>query len=135
MLIRIHNETRPGERRVALVPKMVKRLVDAGHTVVFPAGVGLASDYSDRAYTEAGAEAFEGSPPEADLVAAVGPVTLDDVAPTNAVVAFLDPLGRPADISRFAAAGVDALSMELIPRTTLAQSMGCPPAGLKMPRT
>jgi NAD(P) transhydrogenase subunit alpha len=66
---------------------------------------------------------YEGSPPEADLVVAVGPITLDDVAPTKAVVAFLDPLGQPAEMSRFAAAGVQALSMELIPRTTLAQSM------------
>jgi len=123
MLIRIYRETRPGERRVALVPKTVRRLVDAGHTVVFPAGVGTASDYSDEMYTGAGAEVFEGSPPEADLVAAVGPITLDDVAPTKAVVAFLDPLGQPSEMSRFAAAGVEALSMELIPRATLAQSM------------
>lgn len=123
MLIRIHRETRPGERRVALVPKTVRRLVDAGHTVVFPVGVGVSSGYSDEAYAEAGATVFDGQAPEADLVAAVGPITIDDVAPTKAVVAFLDPLGQPAEMARFAAAGVNALSMELIPRTTLAQSM------------
>ena len=123
MLIRIHRETRPGERRVALVPKTVARLVEAGHQVVLPAGVGLDSGYPDDAYTEAGAEIFDGTPPEADLVASVGPVTIDDVAPAKAVVAFLDPLGQPTEMTRFAAAGVEALSMELIPRTTLAQSM------------
>ena len=123
MLIRIHRETRPGERRVALVPKTVARLVEAGHQVVLPAGAGLDSGYPDDAYTEAGAEIFDGTPPEADLVASVGPVTIDDVAPAKAVVAFLDPLGQPAEIARFAAAGVDALAMELVPRTTLAQSM------------
>ena len=123
MLIRIHRETRPGERRVALVPKTVRRLVDDGHQVVLPAGAGISAGYDDEAYVGAGASVFEGSPPEADLVAAVGPVTLEDVAPTKAVVAFLNPLGDPAAIARFAAAGVAALSMEMIPRTTLAQSM------------
>ncbi len=90
--------------------------------MVFPAGTGLGSGYSDDAYTDAGAGIVDGSTPEADLVAAVGPVTIDDVAPTKAVVAFLDPLGQPTEMTRFAAAGVDALSMELIPRTTLAQA-------------
>ena len=84
MLIRIHRETRPGERRVALVPKTVRRLVDAGHRVLFPSGVGAASDYSDEDYTDAGAELYEGSPPEADLVAAVGPVTWKRVPPSSA---------------------------------------------------
>jgi NAD(P) transhydrogenase subunit alpha len=45
------------------------------------------------------------------------------VAPTRAVVAFLDPLGETAEIARFAEAGINALAMEMIPRTTLAQSM------------
>ncbi|MCB2223677.1 MAG: NAD(P) transhydrogenase subunit alpha [Actinobacteria bacterium] len=123
MLIRIHSETRPDERRVALVPKTVARLVEAGHRVVLPAGAGAAAGFDDEAYTAAGASVFEGPAPEADLVAAVGPVTIDDVAPTKGVVAFLNPLGEPAEIARFAEAGVVALSMEMIPRTTLAQSM------------
>jgi NAD(P) transhydrogenase subunit alpha len=123
MLIRIHRETRPGERRVALVPKTVKRLVEAGHRVALPAGAGTAAGFPDDAYAEAGAEVFEGDPPEADLVAAVGPVTAEDVASTGAVVSFLNPLGDPAGIERFARAGIDALAMEMIPRTTLAQSM------------
>jgi len=123
MLIRIHRETRPDERRVALVPKTVTRLVEAGHRVAVPAGAGTRAGFTDEAFAAAGAEVFDGSPPEADVVVAVGPVTVDDVAPTRAVIAFLDPLGQPAEIARFAAAGIDALAMELIPRTTLAQSM------------
>ncbi len=123
MLIRIHRETRPDERRVALVPRTVARLVEAGHQVVLPAGAGVAAGFTDDAYAEAGAEVFDGPAPEADLVVAVGPVTLDDVTPTKGVVAFLNPLGDPAEIARFAEAGMVALSMEMIPRTTLAQSM------------
>jgi NAD(P) transhydrogenase subunit alpha len=123
MLIRIHRETRPGERRVALVPKTVARFVEAGHGVMLPAGAGVAAGFPDDAYTAAGAEVFDGPAHQADLVVAIGPVTLDDVAPTRGVVAFLNPLGEPAEIDRFAKAGVVALSMEMIPRTTLAQSM------------
>jgi NAD(P) transhydrogenase subunit alpha len=123
MLIRIHRETRPGERRVALVPKTVARFIEAGHRVAVPAGAGEQAGFTDEAYVAAGAEVIEGPPPEADLVAAIGPVTLEDVAPTKGVVAFLNPLGDPAAMARFAESGVDALSMEMIPRTTLAQSM------------
>lgn len=123
MLIRVHRETRPGERRVALVPRSVKRLVDAGHQVVVPSEAGLVAGFTDDAYREAGAEVVTGQPPRADLVTAIGPVTHDEVAPTAAVVAFLDPLGSPSEIARFAEQGVNALAMELIPRTTLAQSM------------
>ena len=123
MLIRVLREARPGETRVALVPRGVATLTAAGHHVLVPAGAGSSAGLPDEAFTAAGAEIFNGPPPAADLVVAVGPVTLDDVAPTAAVVSFLEPLTRPAEMQRFAAAGVTALAMELIPRTTQAQAM------------
>lgn len=108
---------------MALVPRSVKKLVGDGHRVLVPTGAGSAAGITDIEYSEAGAEIITGEPPRADLVAAVGPVTVDEVEPAAAVVAFLDPLGAPLEIARFAQRGVDALAMELIPRTTLAQSM------------
>jgi NAD(P) transhydrogenase subunit alpha len=121
--IRVHRETRHGERRIALVPRGAQTLVDAGHAVVVPAGAGQAAGFRDGQYRDAGAEVAEGPAAEADVVLAVGPVTADDVAPAGAVISFLDPLGAPDTAVGFAAAGITAFSMELIPRTTLAQTM------------
>lgn len=87
-----------------------------------PPGAGAFAGMPDEEYTSVGAE-VSAATPEADLVAGIGPFTIDDVGPTKAVVGFLDPLGAPAEIARFAEAGITALSMELIPRSTLAQSM------------
>ncbi|MCU0280761.1 MAG: NAD(P) transhydrogenase subunit alpha [Acidimicrobiia bacterium] len=123
MLIRVLAEPRPGNARVALVPRGVSALTAAGHRVLFPAGAGTAAGLPDAAYADAGAEVFAGPPPAAELVVAVGPVDLDAVLPTGAVVAFLDPLGRPQELARFAGAGLTTLAMELIPRTTQAQAM------------
>lgn len=122
MLIRVLRETRPGERRVGLVPRSVATLVAAGHRVLVPAGAGASAGLDDDAYRSAGAEIVDDSPP-ADVVIGIGPITIDQIGEAKTVVGFLDPLGAPAEIARFAAAGVTALAMELIPRSTLAQSM------------
>ncbi len=122
MLIRVARELHPGERRVALTPRSVATLVSAGHRVIVPPGAGTAAGMPDDAYTAAGAEVSADAAP-ADLVIGIGPLTVDAVGPATAVVGFLDPLGSPAEVARFARAGITALSMELIPRSTLAQSM------------
>lgn len=123
MRIRVHRETAAGERRVALTPGAAKTLVEAGHQVSVPAGAGTASGFGDDAYADAGAEVFTGSPPTADLLVAMGPLTAGDVEGADTVIGFLDPLGNPAEIAAIAATGVTAIAMESIPRTTLAQAM------------
>ena len=55
MELAVPTETRPGERRVALVPDVVKKLVGAGWDMCVQAGAGTEAAFSDRAYTEAGA--------------------------------------------------------------------------------
>ena len=122
MLIRLHRES-PTERRVALAPRAVKALIDAGHQVMVPTGAGAGAGFRDDAYRDAGAEVFTGEPAWADLVAAVGPITAAEIGPAAAIVALLDPLGNPGEIARIAAAGMTALAMEMIPRTTKAQMM------------
>jgi NAD(P) transhydrogenase subunit alpha len=120
--IRVIREPSPSEHRVALSPRGARTLVAAGHEVDVMAGAGVAAGFPDDRYEEAGAHVI-GEPTEVDLVLAVGPVTVDDVGSTKAVLSFLDPLGSPAEMARFAEAGITALAMELVPRTTLAQSM------------
>lgn len=121
MRIRVHRETQPGERRVALVPKAVSELVAAGHAVVIPPGAGIDAGFTDEAYREAGATVADEQ--GGDVLVGIGPLTAGDLKGAATVIGFLDPLGSPAAIGDLAAAGATAYSMEMVPRTTLAQSM------------
>jgi len=108
---------------VALTPHGVSALIAKGHRVAVARGAGEQAGFPDAQYAEAGAEIEAGDAPAADIVVGVGPLRLEDVGTTKALVAFLDPLGDPGEISRLASAGITAIAMEMIPRTTLAQSM------------
>lgn len=121
MHIRVHREAQPGERRVALVPKAVSELVAAGHSVVVPSGAGHAAGFTDDAYRTAGATIADEE--GGDLLVGVGPLTAGDLKGATTVIGFMDPLGSPTAIRDIAASGATAYAMEMIPRTTLAQSM------------
>jgi NAD(P) transhydrogenase subunit alpha len=124
MRVGIARETAPGERRVALVPETVAKLVAAGFEVVVEPGAGDAASFPDAAYAEAGATM--GSPWEADAVVKVRKPDEAEVArlrPGQLLIAYLDPLADPEGVAKLAAQGVVAFAMESIPRTTRAQSM------------
>jgi NAD(P) transhydrogenase subunit alpha len=117
-------ETAARERRVAVVPDVVRRLVAADHAVVVEAGAGVHANAPDAAYEEAGATV--GDPWGAEVVVKVAPPSVDEVAKLKAgtkLVAFLNPLGDPDGLQALASAGVTALAMEMIPRISRAQSM------------
>jgi NAD(P) transhydrogenase subunit alpha len=120
MLIAVRREPRP-ERRVPLTPRGVKTLVDAGHDVTVAPGAGDGAAMPDDDFVAAGARIAE--PGAVDLLLGVGPLTVDDTAGASAVLGFLDPLGAPQQVRRFADAGTTALALEMVPRTTQAQSM------------
>ncbi len=112
------------ERRVALVPEVVRRLRAAEHEVVVEAGAGERAGAPDDAYEAAGATI--GDPWAAEVVAKVAPPTADEVARLDAdtvLVGFLNPLGDPAGLEAIAARGATALAMEKVPRISRAQSM------------
>jgi H+-translocating NAD(P) transhydrogenase subunit alpha len=123
MRIRVHRETAPGERRVALTPKATSPLVASGHQVAVPAGAGAAASFTDDAYEAAGATIFSDDPPTSDLLVGVGPLRAADTTGAAAVLGFLDPLAAPDEMAVLAETGVTALALELIPRITLAQTM------------
>jgi NAD(P) transhydrogenase subunit alpha len=109
---------------VALSPDVVRRLRAAEHEVVIEPGAGVAAGATDEAYTAAGAEL--GDPWGAEIVAKVAPPSQDETARLAAgttLVSFLNPLGNPAGLEAIAATGATALSMEMIPRISRAQSM------------
>ena len=132
MKVAVPKETRPGERRVALVPQGVKALLKSGFEVVVEAGAGVASGVADADYVEAGATVARG-PREtlqgAGLVLRVnppsmsGPDELEDLSAGTILVSFLSPLTNLDLMRRLAERKVTALSMELVPRITRAQSM------------
>lgn len=117
------------EPRAALTPATATELVKLGLTVRFAPGLGLASGYADAAYLAAGAQAapdHAAALAEADLVLRVRKPPEEDVArlkPGAVHLSFLDPFNETDLLQRLAAAQAAAVSLEMIPRTTLAQKM------------
>lgn len=129
MRIAFPKETHAGETRVAASPESVAALVALGAQVVIEAGLGTHIGWSDEVYTESGAT-VAGSPEslfsEPGLVACVQPPPPDVISsmPTGSMYAgFLDPFNRHDLVGAFAQAGVSAMSMEMVPRTTRAQKL------------
>jgi NAD(P) transhydrogenase subunit alpha len=119
--IGVPKETAAGERRVALVPEVVRKLVQAEHEVIVESGAGLESAMSDEQYTTAGAAI--GDPYAAELIVKVAPPSDAEAAKLGSgttLVCFLNPLGNPDGLKRFQGT---ALAMEMIPRISRAQSM------------
>lgn len=135
MRIAVPKEIMPGERRVALVPESIKRLVKKGFEVVVEQDAGAAAGFLDKSYIDAGATVAASANElyaQADLVAKVNPPVADvgDGTPEVArfkegtsLIAYLAPLVDFEGVKRLAERKVTAFSMELVPRTTLAQTM------------
>jgi NAD(P) transhydrogenase subunit alpha len=123
----VPKETAPLERRVALVPETVQKLVKAGVEVVVEHGAGEGAYLSDDAFATAGARIGGRTEVYAcRVIARVQPPPADELpllASDHVLIGFLRPLDDPAGAARLAETGVTALAMELVPRTTRAQKM------------
>jgi NAD(P) transhydrogenase subunit alpha len=127
MRIGVPRETAPGERRVALVPEVVGKLVPAGFEVLVQRGAGAAASFPDTAYEEAGARLVDDwAGAEAEAVVKVQKPDEDEAGRLRegqVLIGFLQPLTDPEGIERLSQRGVLAFAMESIPRITRAQSM------------
>jgi NAD(P) transhydrogenase subunit alpha len=124
MKVGVPKETAHGERRVALVPDIVAKLVASGIDVVVEPGAGVAASFTDDAFKQAGAAL--GDPWEAEIVAKVRKPNAEEVArlrKDQVLVGFLQPLTDKEGIEQLASRGVTAFAMESIPRITRAQPM------------
>jgi len=135
MIVGVPRESFPGERRVALVPAVIPSLTKAGFEVAVETGAGAEAGYPDREYTVKGArilperaEVFRA----ADVVVQVlcygsndktGKDDLPLLRRDQTLIGFLRPLGSLETINEIAGRGVTSFSVELMPRTTRAQSM------------
>ena len=135
MIIGVPKESYPGERRVALVPMVVPTLAKAGFEVVIEAGAGISAGYPDAQYADKGAQIISSRSAifgKADIIAQVlcygsndinGEADLPLFRNRQTLIGFLRPFGSQEILQKIAAADVTAFSVELIPRTTRAQSM------------
>jgi H+-translocating NAD(P) transhydrogenase subunit alpha len=124
MKVGVPRESADGERRVALVPEVVKRLGGKGVEVVVAAGAGERALIPDALFTDAGAAI--GDPWGADVVVKVAPPSPEEIGQLQrggVLVGFLAPRTQPETLRALAEAGVTAFAMEAIPRISRAQSM------------
>jgi NAD(P) transhydrogenase subunit alpha len=135
MIVGVPRESFPGERRVALVPAAIPNLTKAGLEVLVEAGAGMAAGYPDADYAAKGAriiaeraEVFRA----ADIVVQIlcygsndktGKADVPFFKRDQVLIGFLRPLGSLETIQEIASKGVTSFSVELMPRTTRAQSM------------
>jgi len=129
MNIAVLRETHPGETRIPMVPATVDRLVKLGAEVVVESGLGLCCRFEDAAYGAAGAT-LSGHREEmlanADIVLRLRKPPLAEIPlmRRGAIhVSYLDPFNEPELVDALVAAGISGVSLEMIPRTTLAQKM------------
>jgi NAD(P) transhydrogenase subunit alpha len=135
MIVGVPRESFPGERRVALVPSAIPNLAKSGMEVVIEAGAGAQAGYLDADYLAKGAKIL---PKRADVFGAAdivvqvlcygsndktGKEDLPLFRREQILTGFLRPLGSLETIQDIARSGVTSFSVELMPRTTRAQSM------------
>src|SRR5262245_27990971 len=134
MKVGVVKETYPGERRVALVPADAAKLIKNGLGVVIEPGAGAAAGFSDQAYVDKGVQlaANRAGVFLAEIVLQVrslganlkaGREDIPLVRGGQVVIGLCDPLGEPRSVAEIGQTGGTLFALELIPRTTRAQSM------------
>lgn len=135
MIIAVPKEIMPGENRVATVPDVVPKLIKAGFAVNIEKNAGLNAGFTDEKYVSAGAkiiDKLQNLYASADIVFKVQrPIDhpglkkheLDLMKEGTILATFLYPLNYPDVAKKCAEKGIEVISMDMIPRTTLAQKM------------
>ena len=125
--IGVIRETAPGETRVAIVPEIAKKLVNAGARVLIEAGAASQARYADADFDGATiASSAAAVLAEAGVLLCVQPPTLDEAAalkPGSVVIGYLQPHLQKDLIRAFCERRITGFAMELVPRISRAQSM------------
>jgi len=129
MNIFVARETTPGETRVPFIPASVQKLVKLGAQVVVEAGTGSTLGITDDAYTAAGATISTQPSVDigaADIVLRLRKPSVESLSQLKAGaihVSYLDPFNEPGLIKAMAEKSITGVSLEMVPRTTIAQKM------------
>jgi NAD(P) transhydrogenase subunit alpha len=127
----VPEETKDGEKRVALIPDIISKLTRAGLTVAIQSRAGAHAGASDQAYVSAGASVFPSTDLDkelssADVILSVQPLSASQSTKLKRgaiTISFLSANTAQDSIDALAAAGATALSLEAVPRISRAQSM------------
>jgi len=126
MIVSVPKESSSGERRVALVPELVPKLIKTGLEVAVESSAGVAAGFSDPSYIGAGARIESEVFDKADVLLKVQPPTtleIEKMKPGAILIGLLQPYTSTSEIRALASHKITAFSMELMPRITRAQSM------------
>ena len=122
-------ENWPGERRAALVPVTVAKLVNAGFQVSVESGIGFRAGFTDAQYLDAGAQLSDQRDTllrSADVAMSVRKPSIGEVGirrEGSVHISFLDPFREVELVQAFARQNVTAISLEMIPRSSKAQKL------------
>ena len=129
MQIGVLKETHPGENRVAVIPDTVKKLVKLGAELTVETALGQGAGFADEAYTDAGATIASNRNDilaKSDILLRIRKPESDEVGQIKQGcihISYLDPFNEGELVDALAKQGISAVSMEMIPRTTLSQKM------------
>ncbi|MCB1102842.1 MAG: NAD(P)(+) transhydrogenase (Re/Si-specific) subunit alpha, partial [Kiritimatiellae bacterium] len=129
MKIAAMKETKPGENRIPLIPATADKLVKLGATLVVQSGMGQTLGLEDDAYRKVGAtvaDSAESCLDGAQVVLRMHKPSADQIGQLSegqVHISYLDPFQDQATVRELAAKGISAISLEMIPRSTIAQKM------------
>jgi NAD(P) transhydrogenase subunit alpha len=131
MNIGVPKEQHAGERRVALVPTGITQLTKAGYGIIVEAGAGESAGFLDQAYADHGARiGSRGEVLKSEVVLSVRCLGSDEIAEVSTqmsagqiLIGMPDPLIYPDAVVHAAERDLTVFALELVPRTTRAQSM------------
>lgn len=126
MRVGVPKESRSGEKRVALVPDIINKLIRLGYEVEIESGAGIHAQATDKDYEAAGAKISKDVLSTSDVILSVQPLTaaqFGKVKKGAVTISFLSPTGAADSVAAAASAGATAFSLELVPRISRAQSM------------
>lgn len=129
MIIGVVKESIPGENRVASVPDTVSKYIKSGFEVIVEKDAGLNAGFDNRQYESAGAKLIDDGNEvfsKADVILKVQPPAIEEIEKMKKgtlLISFMYALHYPQTARICAEKGIDVISMDLIPRTTLAQKM------------
>jgi H+-translocating NAD(P) transhydrogenase subunit alpha len=127
MRVGVPKETEERERRVALVPEVMRKLTQKEHEVVVETGAGQGAMIPDALFEEADAKIADSAAVwGADVVAKVAPPSAEEIgrlSSNSVLIGFLQPLTAPDTVRDLAQSGATAFALEAVPRISRAQSM------------
>ena len=126
MIIGLPKETLPGETRIALLPAEIKRLASDILSFQLETGAGLGAYFSDESYIESGAEVISDVYSHSDVIIRINPPETDEVCKLKegtCLVSLLNPFMNHDLVKILAARNISTFCLDLIPRSTYAQSM------------